>query len=203
MKKLLLAPFYLLSFIFGKFSWSPPVWLVACFSFLKRHIKIALTLLCGVLIAVGLTLHIQSLPKPVSTKAVFSSISYTSAQRGRGSKPSYLDVQFIYDLEALHENQAQPEGKPSTARIDLLDKEVKSGITLTPAKAGKWTWTNDNRLRFEPETPWPAGTQYEVDFDKRIFADEIRLSDLDYTFTTPPLKARMFNRDFCKRKAFT
>jgi len=80
MKKLLLLPLKLLSFIFGQFSWSPPRWLVASFSFFKKHIKITLGLICAVMIAAGITQYIQSLPKPISTKAEFSEISLRQKQ---------------------------------------------------------------------------------------------------------------------------
>jgi len=186
MKTLLLAPFRLLGLLFGQFSWSPPKWLVACFTFLKKHLKIALSLFCAILIAIALVFYIDSLPKPISTKAVFSTVSFNST----------LTVNFEYDLDALHEDQLHPEGQPSTARIDLLHKTVKSGITLEPAKAGVWTWANDNHLTFKPETPWPAGTQYQVIFDKTIFGDEIRLSSDEYSFTTLPLTASIRDKKF-------
>ena len=148
------------------------------------------------MLAVGITQYIQSLPKPISTKAEFSEISLRSSHRTGTPKPAKLDVKFVYNLDALHEDQIQPEGQPSSARIDLLNKEVKSGITLSPAKAGVWRWESDNRLSFSPETPWPTGTDYEVEFDKTIFGDDIRLSDLDYSFSTPPLTARVTESSF-------
>jgi len=105
MKKLLLAPLKLLSFLFGQFSWSPPIWLVACFSFFRKHIKITLGLICAVMITVGINHYIQSLPKPISTKAEFSEISLSSPSSRTGTEsPSKLYVNFIYDLDALHED---------------------------------------------------------------------------------------------------
>jgi len=196
MKKLLLAPLRLLAVLFGQFSWSPPTWLTLGLVFLRKHLKIAAGLLCAIGIALGLNHYIQSLPKAVSTKADFSALSISSVGPNETTKVPQLYVDFSYDLDALNENQPRPQGQPATARIDLLNKEVKSGITLSPEKAGKWTWDDDNRLSFKPETPWPAGIEYEVDFDNTIFTDDIRLSDKDYSFSTPPLTARMTSTEF-------
>jgi len=173
MKKLLLAPVKLLDFLFGRFRWSPPTWLVACFSFFKKHLKIVLSLLVIALIAIGLYFYVQSLPKPVSAKAELLPILIDSSRSGTNRKPAALDILFDYDFEKLHEDQEKPEGKPSMARIDLVKKQVKDGITIKPAKAGVWKWESDFYLRFEPETRWPSDTEYEVHLDESIFGGDI------------------------------
>ena len=196
MKKLLLAPLRLLGFLFGQFRWSPPSWLIACCTFLKKHLKVTLSLLSLVLIAVGITFYIQSLPKPISAIANFTPILLNSTNNISNSTPSSLSIIFEYDLDSLHEDQVRPEGKPSMARIDLLEKQVKSGITIKPAIAGVWRWESDFYLRFEPEVRWPSNTEYEVHFDKTIFGDDVRLAKSTYRFTSPPFEAYLDSKQF-------
>jgi len=160
MKKLLLLPFTLLAFLFGNFSWSPPKWLVACFHYLKKHLRIALGLFCAALVAIGVTYYIDSLPKPFYTTAEFSKISSHSYNSRTGEEiPAQLDVH-------------------------------------NPAKAGTWSWVSDNRLSFKPETPWPAGEQYQVEFDQSIFNDDTLLSDNNFSFSTPELTAHVKEKQF-------
>ena len=187
MKKILLFPLTVLAFFIGKFSWTPPPWLETILRLMRNNIKTSIVLLvlaCG---AYGSNLFYQSLPKPIMVKAEFDAIQITPAHSN--AKPSNMTIDFRYDFSRLNEGQIKPEGPPSVARIDLVGKEIVTGITISPAKKGQWSWRDDRSLRFVPETDWPAGTQYTVVFEPTIFVKEAVLSEDTYKVTSPEMTA--------------
>ena len=109
--------------------------------------------------------------------------------------PDALVVQFVIDRENLPSDVPVPDAPPSVARIDLIEKTV-DGISLSPAIDGSWQWTDDRTLVFEPKVPWPAGTNYRIDFPLTIFAPETRLKRMAHTFTTPAFEAAIEALEF-------
>lgn len=196
MKKILLAPFYLLGFLVGRFRWSPPHWLTALYSFLKSHLKITAALILLISTVIGVYYYLDSKPRPISSKAAISEIRLASTNSRGEVIPSSITVNFTYDYEALHDDQPRPQGTPSVARIDLLGKKVDTGIILSPNKKGTWRWVNDNTLEFQPETHWPAGTKYALNFDETVFSDDTYLSSAKYSFSTPELSAKFNSTEF-------
>ena len=184
-------PLTLLSYLFGKFSWQAPFWLQAIAKYLSKHIRNTLIALSVLLLSVVAYLYYDSLPKPIRVKAHIDRIYPTATHHDAKANP--LDIYFAYDFSTLKEDQEKPSGEASVARIDLIAKEVKTGIELSPAKKGKWLWLNDRSLQFIPETDWPAGTDYTVTFDDTIFADDVNLAEHRYHFSTPPLSVKFSN----------
>jgi len=194
MRALLLAPFSLLTSIVGKFSWSPPAWLPRLIAILKKNFKLtALVISCCVL-SVVLLRYLDSLPKPIMVTAQIDTIHLTANYQG--AKHSPLNIAFEYDLSTLNEDQLKPEGDPSVARLDLVGEEITTGITLSPAKKGKWVWLDDRRIEFMPETDWPAGVDYTVSFGRSVFSDDVNLSESSYAFSTQPLAINVYSSEF-------
>ena len=194
MRKLLLAPLKLLSVLVGEFKWSAPSWLLWIARLLNNHRKPTALVLVIALVGFGIFRYIESLPKPISVKADLDSITYTADHES--AVPSALNIRFSYDLSVLNDDQLKPQGNPSVARIDLVGEEITSGIRLSPAKNGTWTWVDDRSIQFVPETDWPAGTDYSITFDKPIFSKQTRLSEDDYSFSTPPLDIKFVRSEF-------
>jgi len=82
------------------------------------------------------------------------------------------------------------------ARIDLVGKEITSGIRLSPEKKGVWVWLNDRHIQFVPETDWPAGTEYSISFDESVFANHTLLSEDEYLFSTLPFEMSIRESEF-------
>jgi uncharacterized protein YfaS (alpha-2-macroglobulin family) len=74
----------------------------------------------------------------------------------------------------------------SVARLDMIGKEVKSGITLSPPMKGKWTWSGGSQLIFEPSEDWPAGKTYEIRLKRSLFGSHVRLENMEREFQTTP-----------------
>lgn len=194
MKTLLLAPIILLTWIIGKFNWTPPLWLSFTFNFLKTHIKLTACLIVFFVTGLAIHFYLDALPKKITVKAELSNIQLTGI--GRNAKPSTLAINFVYDYASLNEGQVQPSGTPSVAKIDLVGKSIDAGISLNPVKKGVWTWANDNEIIFTPETDWPAGTEFSVSFNKTLFAQQTLLSNDNYSFSTPEFTSTFSGTEF-------
>ncbi len=195
MSNVLMFPFRLLAFFLGNFSWVAPPWLQALSRFIKSHVKSTLFLLVLSAAAAASYWFYLSLPGPVMVRAALDQIQITPNYDD--AQPDHLTIRFNYDFSRLKQGQPRPDGKPSVARIDLVGKDIKSGISLSPAKPGIWSWVDDNNLRFVPETDWPAGTEYTVSFDDpTIFAEETVLAENSYPIATPELTARISQMEF-------
>ena len=194
MKKALLFPFTLLAIVIGNFSWVAPAWLQTLHQIIKNHVKTTLGMLILCIAGVVGYLYYDTLPKPVMVKAQLDSIQLTPNYSD--AKPGNLNIRFQYDFSQLNYDQARPQGAPSMARIDLVGKEITSGITLSPARQGQWSWVDDRSIRFVPETDWPAGTDFSVTFDPEIFVEEAVLSEHTYSIKTPEFKASFSHIEF-------
>jgi alpha-2-macroglobulin len=184
--------------IVGSFSWNSPPWLSALGRCRKDHPSVfwGRLLLVLMLIAGGVagTLYTLSLPGSVLIKASIEVPGLTSNEEN--AKPQNLIIEFAYDLSDLKPEQEHPEGVPSMARIDLVDKVVKSGIILSPALPGQWHWQGDRTLVFEPQQDWPAGTEFTLTFDKTLFVEEARFKRLSYPFVTPAFTVTLGELEF-------
>ena len=183
LKAVLLFPFKFLSHLFGHFSWSAPAWMHAINNKRREHTKLFWGA-CVLILASGAGyFYYESLPKPITVKAVINEVRITSNYEN--ASPNNLSIRFEYDYSKLKKDQKRPSGYPSVARIDLVGEEIKSGISLSPKKKGTWTWTDDRRIEFVPEIDWPAGIEYKVTFSKEMFVAEAKLSEDTYEFSTP------------------
>jgi alpha-2-macroglobulin len=183
MKYILLAPFTLLSYILGKFNWTPPLWLNAINGVRRNKPKEFWGVLGGLLLVFIAYTYYQSLPKDITVKALIQSPGIT--QKHENTVPDDIYIRFSYDFSNLTSDQIRPNGEPSVARIDLVRENIAEGISLEPAKQGRWRWIDDRTLQFIPEADWPAGTEYTVKFDQSIFVKEAKLSEKSYQFSTP------------------
>jgi hypothetical protein len=125
--------------IVGSFSWNSPPWLSALGRCRKDHPRVFWGRLLPVLLliagGVAGSLYTLSLPGSVLIKASIEAPGLTS--NVENAKPQNLIIEFAYDLSDLKPEQERPAGSPSIARIDLVDKVVKSGIILSPALPGQ------------------------------------------------------------------
>ncbi len=175
--------------IFGQFSWISPPWLLN-FKQIYQTMGGWFWLMMGMLGAsVATYYYYQQLPKPLQVIAKISQPALTVDKKN--AKPDNLLIAFEYDLENLSVDQPRPEGKPSVARIDLLQQPLVSGIKLTPSIAGRWTWQDDRHLQFTPDNDWPAGVEYSLQLDKTLFSKETLLVSDTYPFTTLPFTSKL------------
>ncbi|MEP1743388.1 MAG: alpha-2-macroglobulin [Kangiellaceae bacterium] len=213
MNRLFAIPRNFLIALLGRFSWVAPDWLRYLGSQIQRNPKSYL--LAALLIVGGLITKVvlENIPQPPKILATISQIYPTPDYDD--AEPSNLYVSFAFesiDQEQQasdnsdayehsvdeQQNQFQPElNEPvSVARIDLMDRVIDTGIKLTPHKSGRWRWLEDNQLIFVPETDWPAGIEYQVEFERSIFSPETELKTNKYLFSTPKMQLSFENSQF-------
>ncbi len=83
------------------------------------------------------------------------------------------------------------------APLTNLDKRLTSGIEISPAFAGTWTWLSDQRLRFIPASDWPVDATFTVKIGRRGFlARTVTLDDYSFKFKTQPFSAKITSSQF-------
>jgi len=83
------------------------------------------------------------------------------------------------------------------APLASIDKRLTSGITISPAFAGQWTWLDDRRLQFAPKSDWPVDASFTVKMGRRgLLAKTVELDDYSFDFKTQPFSAKITNSQF-------
>ena len=216
----------LLAFLFGEVNWSMPPWLAYLNNLRKNSpLKLVFlgVLIVGLGAGVYKTYdYYQRLPEPILVEALITIPALTDEyvdENSESTKTSLpeLRIEFAYtsnDYLPPEQPPITPEQPPellpitriapptmpaqfpSVAPIDLIGSEVKTGIKLSPSKAGKWRWENDRTLLFVPETPWPAGQEYEVSFAPEVFDTQDEFSNDEFSFITTPLQSSIEMSEF-------
>jgi len=167
----------LLRKIFGQFQWTPPAWLQRMGA-RRFGIGLAVAALIAIVAGAGISYY-KSLPKPARVVAQVVAPGITPIVDGE-LRPEPLVLNF----------SVRPDPRTpvitvdSVARIDQIGKVIDSGVSLHPAMAGEWRWTNENQLSFAPSADWPAGQEYVVRYDSTLFAPNLELAENEATFTT-------------------
>ena len=184
--------------LFGSISWAPPPWLSAIGKVRqnkpKRFYGLSVAVVMIIAGLIGGYRYYQGLPKPLFITADIDVPDLTP--NVEKAQPDELRIDFVYDLERLNPEQKRPEGGPSVARIDLVDQVVKSGVVMTPALPGQWSWEGDRTLIFAPQQEWPAGTEMTLSFDKSLFVEDAHFKNRAYRFTTPQFTVSIEAADF-------
>lgn len=166
--------------LFGHFSWQQPSWLAAVRKKIKP--KVAISIIIGCLVLALATyfsyLWYQALPKPHVTTISISPPATTSIDEEPQAQP--LTISFSTEV----------------APINLVNKEINEGVTITPNLPGKLEWTSGNTLLFTPKTAWAAGQKYTVNFDKKALTEHTKLAQWSADFSTTPLTINVTNFHF-------
>jgi len=184
---------WLLRPLFGSISWNAPPWAqwlggragALAVTVKARPLHALLALLVVVAIGAGgvwTWTWWQARPKPVEVAVSVENPARTpienedEADRG----PRLLLVKFAQ----------------SVAPLSMAEKEVPSGIRITPPLEGKWKWTDEQQLEFQPKEDWPVGSEHEITFDQSVLASHIRLASYSIKFQTPAFVATVSRSQF-------
>ncbi|MDR2638814.1 MAG: alpha-2-macroglobulin [Helicobacteraceae bacterium] len=188
--------------VFGNVNWQSPPWLRAigrAFAFGGRKIashKIATALTAIALILVGVGSYVghvwyENRPKPIEVAPVevVEAYSYFYAPYKTdysSDSVSYysLRVDFNEDVAPLEEASAQ--------------NGVVTGVTITPAIEGNWSWAGSRRLVFQPSVDWQIGQKYKVTLNpKTLIAAEYTIDKTEFEWTQTP-----FDYSFAKPELY-
>ncbi len=118
--------------------------------------------------------------------------------------PRPIEVAFDVQAPALTPLE-QPNPKPypltlkfgdSVAPLALVGKEAGAGIDVQPRVEGRWTWSDDRTLVFQPRADWPIGTEYSVAFERSVVGEHVRLRAYRFKFSTVAFGARITEARF-------
>ena len=114
--------------------------------------------------------------------------------------PLKMEIGYSVEEPDLLENAKDPlviSFNGSAAKIDDADKIVAGGIAMKPDMAGEWRWSGSDELVFTPSEPWPLGTQYQISFSKKDFADHVKIRSYTAKFSTDDFYAEIEDEEFC------
>ncbi len=140
-----------LASIFGKLQWNSPPW----FTYLRHQASqspkafwASVVSVFSLIIIMAYTVYwYQHQPKPVLVTAQIQVPDITPNQEHL--YPNHLTINFgVQKAEWVTQ---------SVAPLNLINKAVSEGVTITPAIAGSWSWANDNQLMFFPEEDCKQG----------------------------------------------
>jgi uncharacterized protein YfaS (alpha-2-macroglobulin family) len=179
----------------GELRWTPPAWILhsansirSAAASARRHPRRS-GLIAAAILGIGLGAFAgwrwyESQPKPVEYDATVTSPERTCIECTPPGKPNVVVVNFTGSVAPLSDS-----GK-------VIDP-VKAGLTLNPAFAGEWRWTDDKTLVFTPKVDWPIGQTYTIRFAKRGFtASQIHLAKYQLSFSSPAFSAQVESNEF-------
>lgn len=173
-------------------TWAAPPWLRGLFS-----------LLGGALAAA------RARPRGTAAAVLVMALLGAGGYYGHAwwrAQPRPVEVSFKVHDPALTDfaNEGQPNAlkvtfSQSVAPLELVGKPVQTGIALSPALEGVWTWVSDQQLQFQPKAEWPVGAQYKVVIARSAMAPQITLDRYDFEFASaafvPTLRKAEFHQD--------
>ena len=191
--KLVLWPFRLIGMLFGalfgRVQWQRPAWM----AFSRKGASIAFnwgkanprkfakysSIVVVTLAALGGAWYAYSLiPKPELITFQVYAPPRTQVEN-ENYKPNPLIVRF----------------SQSAAPLEKVGKEV-GGLRISPNLAGRWSWRNDTTLAFEPNSDWPVGQKFDVDFDRELLTQSVRVDKYAFDFETAEFEMSINSSEF-------
>jgi len=186
--RILLFVLQLLHKVFGQVEWQAPEWIhwigrlsrnAARYLAADRRRAIA-ALLTLVMVAGALTWY-EVRPKPQYVEYTVTAPQLTE-----------YDDKSISTIYPLAVEFAEP-----VAPLVNLDKRLTSGIDISPAFAGTWTWLDDRHLQFAPKSDWPVDASFTVKIGRKGFlAKSVELDEYSFKFQTQPFSVKIASSQF-------
>jgi uncharacterized protein YfaS (alpha-2-macroglobulin family) len=187
----------ILRFIFGSITYQPPGFISLLWQGLKKiflftgtklnkfkignpkiYLGLKITIPVLLLMIIGYEIWQSTLPEPKKLRVSIEDPGLTPLKKN--AKPDPLFIRF--------------DG--SATRLEDIQKEVSAGIEISPYIQGEWMWIKDNRLQFTPKNDWPAGTEYTVKMDEKLFPPHVLLEKYKRSFRTAPFKLSILSNRF-------
>lgn len=170
--------------IFGKISWITPPWI----NYLRHKASsrprffwgMGMAIILLIIAAVAGYRWYLHLPKPEYIVSQVTPPKITPLEKVL--IPDTLKIDFgVISAGTLNNRPVAP--------LNLIGKDVVTGVTISPSIPGKWRWESDSHLVFTPSIDWPAGQQYSIQFSKNFFAPGSRMANWSADFSTLPFEA--------------
>ena len=191
---LLRALYWLISRIFGDFSWSAPAWL-------RGAGRGALRAGAAVRARPGRFAGATAMLIALIAGGWFGWRWYQSQPRPIEEPPATFTLQAPettdYEQTPIVVHPLTLTFNRSVAPLALVGKQPSAGIELKPELAGKWTWTSDHELSFAPKDDWPVGQDFDLRFDRKLaFAGHARVEKDRAQFKSADFTAKVSQTEF-------
>jgi|GEM_PF-83865 len=179
--------------IFGKVSWQRPTWQVSLSNYVRTRPKVVGTIITLMFLILLFAVYgyrqYQQMPKPQVVTAKINVPAITSVSDLTKEDQEGQDQGHNQGEHALLPiNPLTIEFSESVASLQLFDKEIIKGITISPQIKGQWRWDREERLTFVAQENWPAGKKFVVTCDQEIFRPNAKFAARSHQFITPPLR---------------
>lgn len=177
------------SSIFG--TWTPPAWLKTAGAFISGAARAA----------VGFTARHKRVFIACAIALGALLVAWLGFSWWWARQPKLQEVSCTVEGPYPREYEEDPVSSVwlyfdgSAAAAEDAGNLVEDGITITPPVAGSWRWEEDTTLVFTPESEWPVGTQYTIEFAKDFFPDHLRI-ERTYRFYTHEFSANLSEGEF-------
>ena len=102
----------------------------------------------------------------------------------------------------LNDPQSRPAplllvfGEPA-APIENVGKSVEAGVKLSPTVEGRWSWSDETTLRFEPTADWPVGRKYDLRLEPaRLLRPGLAVAERHLHVRSAPFAASIQRAEF-------
>ncbi|QPJ63578.1 MAG: alpha-2-macroglobulin family protein [Candidatus Nitronauta litoralis] len=99
-----------------------------------------------------------------------------------------LSLYFRMDKKACEKRYGKRYYSSCRANLRLAGKTIPRGISMVPEIPGEWRWDYDYTIKFTPDSPWVAGQEYKVVFDKSVFPEHLIVDTYAYKFRSNPFR---------------
>ncbi|MFP5419494.1 MAG: alpha-2-macroglobulin family protein [Gammaproteobacteria bacterium] len=179
--------------LFGQMSWQPPAWLMR----IRQGCAPALTWMSAHLGAVALILALAGglwWAQPMIQRALQGVLPDQVAKHD-------IQVTVIAPTRTeIEKEDAQPnpirlEFSQAAAPLAGVGKEAVD-VSLKPAHAGKWIWTDERHLEFQPGEDWPVGQRFKVRLGSKALAPHVTLAEREYEVRSPAFEVSVAKAEF-------
>ena len=171
--------------VFGR--WQPPSWTAPAARVASAHPA-------WVLLAVVLALGAVAAPKLMKVDWAGKFAALRSVQPDRAAALAAAITVTNPDRTEIERDGAKPNPAVltfavSAAPLARVGKEAQD-ISMSPALAGKWTWTAPTRLEFQPAQDWPVGVDYSVSLGAKALAPHVQ-AERTVSFHSPRFEMKL------------
>jgi alpha-2-macroglobulin len=174
--------------VFGQVQWRAPEWVPwtglqfrNAYRYLAADRKRLIIFALACVIVVAALAWYELRPRPNYVEYAVNAPKLTEYDENGISSIYPLTVRFLEPV----------------APLASIDKRLTSGIAMSPAFAGKWTWLDDKRLQFTPASDWPVDASFTVKMGRKGFlAKGVELEDYNFEFKTQPFSAKIASSQF-------
>lgn len=172
----------LLTTIFGRANYQPPLWLERGSRAARAHpwrTIAALVLVLGA--GYGIKQWLDYVP-PEPPNLVHVTLTPPTPTDYSVDEPYFSSMSIDFDASVA------PIGASGSGDF------VPVGISMSPQLPGTWRWNSDQSLSFNPSGDWPVNTTIRVRYDaKRTLAPHVVVDHTSFEFKTAPMSVAINN----------